>query len=197
MFSSVSPFAWIRGGTISKKSAILSGTRFYNSSIGDYSYIARNCFITKTDIGKYCSISDNCVIGFAAHPLDWVSTSSVFHAGGNVLKKNFSLHPFKSMRQTVVQNDVWIGLNAIIADGIVIGNGAVIAAGAVVTRDVPPYAIVGGVPAKLIRYRFTEEMRNALIQSQWWEWDEDTLVNQAAFFNKTDKFIERVRAINT
>ena len=190
IFSNISPLALIRESRISKKSAILSGSRFYNSSIGDYSYLSRNCFVNNTAIGKFCSISENCNIGFNAHPLDWISTSPVFQVGVNTLKKNFSSHPFKPNRHTIIQNDVWIGLNAIIADGVIVGNGAVIAAGSVVTKDVPPYAIVGGVPAKIIRYRFPEEMRNAILQSHWWDWDEEKLLRHAAFFKEPQTFFK-------
>jgi acetyltransferase-like isoleucine patch superfamily enzyme len=193
VFSNISPFAWIRESRVSKKAAILSGTRFYKSSIGDYSFLARNCFVNNSDIGKFCSIADNCIVGFASHPLDWVSTSPVFHSGSNIFKKNFSNHPFKSSKRTLIQNDVWIGINAIIADGVTVGNGAVIAAGAVVTKDVPPYAIVGGVPAKIIRYRLPEEERNDVLQSKWWDWDEKKLQRYATLFNKPQSFTQQLR----
>ena len=189
IFSNISPLALIRGSRVSKKSAVYSGARVYNSTIDDYSIVSRHCLVNNTDIGKFCSIAENCNIGFVAHPLDWASTSPVFHVGANVLKKNFSTHPFKPNRHTIIQNDVWIGLNAIIADGVSIGNGAVVAAGSVVTKDVEPYAIVGGVPAKTIRYRFTEELRNAILQSHWWDWDENTLMRYAALFNEPETFV--------
>jgi len=84
-------------------------------------------------------------------------------------------------------------MNAIISGGVTIGTGAVVAAAAVVTKDVPPYAIVGGVPAKIIRFRFEEETINALLKSEWWDWDEGTLLKQAAFFNKPEVFIKQLQ----
>jgi len=193
LFSNISPLALIRESKVSKKSVIFSFVRFYKSSIDDYSFLCRNCFVTNTDIGKFCSIGENCIIGPATHPLDWVSTSFVFYARANSLKKNFSIHPFNDYNHTVIQNDVWVGHNVIIKAGITIANGAVVAAGSVVTKDVPPYAIVGGVPAKIIRYRLPEEMRNAIEQSKWWEWDEEKLRQHAAFFNKPQSFTEQLQ----
>lgn len=190
LFSKVSPLTLIKGSKLSKKCSILSGTRFYNSSIDDYSYIGRGCFIEHTKIGKFCSIADNCNIGLASHPISWVSTSPVFCSGKNVLKANFADATYKTIKDTIVENDVWIGMNACIMAGVNIGTGAIIGAGAIVTKDVEPYAIVGGNPAKLIRFRFDESQVQYLLKVKWWDWGEDRLRSEAKVFDNIEIFMK-------
>lgn len=189
LFSKVSPLTLIKGSKLSKKCSILSGTRFYNSSIDDYSYIGRGCFIEHTKIGKFCSIADKCNIGLASHPISWVSTSPVFCSGKNVLKANFADAPYKTIKNTIIENDVWIGMNACIMAGVNIGTGAIIGAGAIVTKDVEPYAIVGGNPAKLIRFRFDESQVQYLLKTKWWDWGEDKLRSESKLFDNIEMFL--------
>jgi len=94
-------------------------------------------------------------------------------------------------KKTVIGNDVWMGRNATVIAGVSIGDGAVIAAGAVVTKDVPPYAIVGGIPAKIIRYRFAPEQIEALLRIRWWDWDDRTIANRFDDFLDIDSFIRK------
>ncbi|MBL7898684.1 MAG: CatB-related O-acetyltransferase [Crocinitomicaceae bacterium] len=96
---------------------------------------------------------------------------------------------FAEQEQVVVGNDVWIGTNVVILDGVTIGNGAVIAAGAVVTKDVAPFEIVGGVPAKHIRFRFTPEEIQKIESTAWWNKDEDWLQRHAEYFRNKEKFL--------
>lgn len=196
IFSHISPFVILRNSKVSRKSAILSGTRFYDSNIGDYSYIGRNCLVTDTQIGKFCSVADGCVIGAASHPIKYVSTSPVFHDGKNILKKNFSKHKYISSERTVIGNDVWIGLNVVIKSGVTVGNGAIIGAGAVVTTDVEPYSVVGGVPAKLIKYRFDKDKIEKLQRINWWDFSEEKLKYVAKDFNCLISFFNKLEDIN-
>ena len=153
---------------VDKQAKIYSGTQFQDSIIGRYSYVGYDCEILHCSIGAFCSIANGVVIGGAQHPLQWISTSPVFYneAGGTGLHLG-SLH-VPSTPLTFIGNDVWIGSRAIVLAGVSVGNGAVIGAGAVVTKDVPPYAIVAGVPARVIRYRFTKDEIEMIEKTEWW-----------------------------
>lgn len=143
-----------------------------NSNIGDYSFVQKNSMLNQADVGKFCSIAMGVVIGPGQHPVHFVSTHPSFYSATQPVAKTFSdgeyFEPFK---RTTIGNDVWIGHNAVLMDGITVGNGAIIAAGAVVTKDVPDYAIVGGVPARIIKYRFSEDVIHRILNSKWWERD--------------------------
>ena len=135
--------------------------------MGAYSYIERNSIINQASIGRFCSIASDVKIGLGRHPLDWMSTHCLPHSSINGMKPIFNFD--NSPKSTFISHDVWIGTGAIIIGGISIGLGAVIGAGSVVTKDVPPFAIVGGNPAKIIKYRFDEHLRTELLNSKWWD----------------------------
>ena len=156
---------------IGVKTHLLSGCIINHSTIGNYTYICRNALIQNTTIGNYCSISHEFICGLGAHPLDMFSTSPLFYR----VKNTFGLSvvqqdsDFKEYKPIIIGNDVWIGARVTIMDGVSVGNGAVSASGAVVTKDVPPYAIVGGVPAKVIRYRASESKIMEYSELHWWD----------------------------
>jgi acetyltransferase-like isoleucine patch superfamily enzyme len=190
LFSKVSIFTIIQNSSIDKTSAISSGTKFYRSTIGRYSYIGRNNFIIDTAIGNFCSIGPGCNIGGTGHPIDWVSTSPVFHKWENILKKNFSRHEYDIFSETVIGNDVWIAANVMIKAGVKISDGSVIGMGSVITKDVGPYEIWAGNPAKMIRKRFDDEIIEKLIKKQWWNWDDVLIEQKAQYFDDVHKFLE-------
>lgn len=165
---------------IHKTAKINSGATIVNSTIGRYTYTCYDDEIVNCEIGQFCSISDEVVIGGAEHPIAWVSTSPVFqnvkHSGP---KRKFSEFEFEGIKKTVIGNDVWIGRRAIIKAGVTVGDGVVIGSGSVVTKDIPPYAIVGGVPAKILKYRFGEETIKELLQSEWWNMRDEVIERYA------------------
>ena len=189
----VSFSAAVYASKIDRSAAVRHGCRLYNCSLGRYSYVTRNCLLQNTEIGSFCSVAENCVIGMPSHPIDFVSTSPVFLRGKNDLRKNFSYFGYEDCPKTVIGNDVWIGTGVMIKSGVTVGDGAIIAAGAVVARDVPPYAVVGGVPAKLIKYRFDEDTVASLLKTEWWNWSEERLSACAETFDNAGKFLKEVR----
>jgi len=130
--------------------------------VGSYTYIGNNCAITRATIGRYVSIADNVSIGPGEHPLESISTNH-----------NFIENEYEELTKDdcIIENDVWIGVDSVIRRGIKIGNGAVIGANSFVNKDVPAFAIVAGSPAKLIRYRFSDEIIREINNSKWWEKD--------------------------
>lgn len=167
---------------IHRTAAIRQRTRLYHSRLGRYSYISRESFVYYADIGSFCSIGSNVEIGLPEHNLNCVSTSPVFENESNYLKRNFADNQSLPQKRVIIKNDVWIGDRAIILSGVSIGNGAVIAAGAVVTKDVPDFAVVGGVPARIIKYRFSPEVCKDILDTKWWKWSERKLLNSRDFF---------------
>ena len=158
-------------------------------SLGDFTYIANNTNITNTDIGKYCCIASDVLIGLGKHPSHtFVYSHPIFFSTLGQSQISFAEKSyFCELSNTKIGHDVWIGARVIIIGGITIGNGAIIAAGAVVTKDVPAYAIVGGVPANIIRYRFNIDQIKYLEKIQWWDFDIDWLKRNFEYFHDLDK----------
>lgn len=142
-----------------------------NCSIGYFTYLEKNVHVNMfSKIGNYCSIAEEVKIGLLEHPINWLSTHPFQYKRfyENNPEDYRILYDDERSRGVIIENDVWIGCNAIIRNGVKISNGAIIAAGAVVTKDVPPYAIVAGVPAKIIKYRFNNNIINILLDLKWW-----------------------------
>lgn len=179
---------------------------FNNVELGEGTYVGKHCNFFNTSIGRYCSIANNVKTGFGNHPASvFVSTYPAFYYNTkNELGHFFydqdvpAYNVYKyvdNLKNRIVEigNDVWVGDNVLIMDGIKVGNGAIIAAGAVVTKDVEPYTIVGGVPAKIIRYRFDKKQVEFLERFRWWEKGYEWCKNNYKDFRDIEVFVSKYK----
>lgn len=150
------PYFLLRGAKVPLSTRVCSGALVLNSHVGEYSYIGLGCYINDCVVGNYCSIAGYVVIGAMEHTLNSNSTSTHIHPDG------------VSRDTTIIGNDVWIGTQCVIRAGVKIGTGAVVGANTFVNKDIPPYAVVIGSPARILRYRFDNETINKLLLSEWW-----------------------------
>jgi acetyltransferase-like isoleucine patch superfamily enzyme len=179
------------------------GSTIYNTELGYGSYIGEDSHLNGVRIGKYSCIGPRVININGEHPLDFVSMHPAFYsvkgqAGFTYTEANlydeFRYVDHKNEKSVVIGNDVWIAADVRILDGISIGDGAAVLAGAVVTKDVPPYAVVGGVPARVIRYRFSTEQIEWLMQLKWWDKEEHWLKDHAAEFSSLDNLQNGIKS---
>ncbi len=156
-------------------------------SIGPFSYVAREACLNDVSIGGFASIGPRTLLGTGDHPTDLATTAPVFYSTRGQCGAAFATADhFAERRPITLGHDVWLGAQVFVRDGVVIGDGAIVAAGAIVTADVPAYAIVGGVPAKILRYRFPEEVIRRLLDLKWWDWDAARLRSAQPWFSQPD-----------
>lgn len=154
-------------------------------TFGDYIFVGKRTTLgpTLVRVGSFSSIGSNCLIGPNVHPLEKLSTSAFFYSPSwKAVKINKKLQYNK--KNTIIAEDVWVGSNSIILSGVHLGVGSVVGAGSVVTKSVPPYAIVAGNPARVIRYRFSETTISHLLSSEWWRKDIDAILEYYENFEK-------------
>jgi acetyltransferase-like isoleucine patch superfamily enzyme len=167
---------------INKKSVL------YNCDIGKFSYIAQNAVLYNMSMGMFCSVGSDLHIVAATHPTSFISTSPYFYQHSPFpgvvspfCKENIN---HSQVKKVTIGNDVWIGERVTLMGGITIGDGAIIGANALVTKDVPSYSIVGGVPAKILKYRFSEDVILNLLNIQWWNKDEKWFKEHIDLYHK-------------
>lgn len=185
--------AAIHNSSVHASSKIEPGSSFANSTMGRHSFCGYDCEISAADIGGFCSIANYAAIGGGRHPVEWVGMSPVFYEGRDSVAKKFATFPRVEPKRVTIGSDVWIGYRVIIMQGVTIGHGAVIGAGAVVTKDIPAYAVAAGSPAKIISYRFEEELIEALLQSRWWDKSDNVLERCANLIREPRQFLDRLK----
>lgn len=177
----------LQGNLLSPTTYIGDESILYDTSWGKHSGCGFKSEIESVQVGNYVNIASNVKIGLRNHIYENFTISDFFYKKGEELCPKNTSFPFGKY-MVKIGNDVWIGNGAIISQGVEIGDGAIVAAGAVVAKSVPPYAIVGGNPAKIIKYRFPKEVIDELMRLQWWNWDEKNIFDERENLEKIVSF---------
>lgn len=184
---------WDSKTRFTKTTALGGHTRCFNVVIGAYSSIRDRGRAMNAVIGNYTVIAKDCEIGLGVHPTNYLTCHSIFYKNSP-----WDFHPEwvkpigDIVRITHIGNDVWIGARCIVMDGVTIGDGAIIAAGSVVTKDVPHFAIVGGAPAKVIKYRFSQEVIDRLEEIQWWNLPDEKITEVVDLFHTKNPTLDDI-----
>lgn len=180
---SVGDFSKIEKSTLSDCVRIDRNNYIFASEMGRHSYTGSNTKIIEAAIGKFVSVSWNVSIGAANHDYTKLTTHSFLYNDYDHIRPENMPPVYNRLEKTcVIGNDVWIGTGAVILRNLTIGNGAVVGAGAVVTGDVPPYAVVVGNPAKVIKFRFSEERIKEIQEMAWWDWTDEEIKRNIDLF---------------
>jgi phosphonate metabolism protein (transferase hexapeptide repeat family) len=179
----IHPSARLRQCSLGRFTEIAERVVLHDCTLGDYSYIERNAEAIYAAIGKFTAIAANVRVNALEHPIERISQHKLTYRANEYFlgaKLDAGFRDYRQRRKVVIGHDVWIGHGAIIMPDIGIGNGAVVGAGAVVTRDVAPYAVVAGVPARQLRWRFEPALAGRIEALAWWHWEHDRLAGAVA-----------------
>lgn len=179
----------LREAVIGRRCEVLAHSRVEYSVLGDYSYLGEYCEVADAEVGRFCAVANYVRIGAPNHPMGRASQHRFTYCPEYYDGAATRDHAFFARRRgsrVRIGNDVWIGHGATVLPDVTVGDGAVIAAGAVVSRDVAPYAVVGGVPARMIRERFPRSVAERLARIRWWDWPDEVLFSRLAHFQADD-----------
>ncbi|MBD9643124.1 acetyltransferase [Pantoea sp. PNT02] len=185
----IDPSVRMRETQIGAQCEVLAETYIEYSELGDFSYLGEHCCVADAQIGRFTAIANHVRIGAPNHPMDRASQHRFTYCPEYYdaqAERDNGFFAERRADRVIIGNDVWIGHGVIVLPGVAVGDGAVLAAGAVVTKEVPPYTIVGGVPAKVIRARFAADIAAQLQAIAWWNWPLEKLMANLADFQSSD-----------
>jgi hypothetical protein len=190
----LAPSAIVRDCRFGRYTQVGEHSRMDDCLLDDYAYLQQHCDLMSADIGKFANIAAMVRINPGFHPMEYPTLHHFTYRPtmyGMGPEDDAEFFQWRRRQRVVIGHDTWIGHGAVIMPGVRIGNGAVVGSNSVVTKDVPPYAIVGGVAAKVIRQRFPRAIAEALEATAWWDWDHDTLTERLPDFKDLRGFLAK------
>lgn len=183
---------WSKDSTFTKKTILCRGCSLNSSHIGKYCRVQINTQVGHTTMGNFSAVGRDSVLGPGNHPTNYLTTNSVFYRKGSWGFRDEWCEEidFDENARINIGGDVWIGRHVMVMNGVTIGDGAIIAAGAVVTKDIPPYAIAGGIPAKVLKYRFPPEIIERLLEIKWWNLSDEEITRVKDLFHIPNPTLE-------